>query len=179
LDAVRKFHKEPGLILKRDEIYRVIGVKAELRNRIVSNDASTLISESFPKLGPFATGEWSGELTYSERLDKGTWEVRLTLNHLLRERCVSTRAMEAYWGEQFTFSPSNPHTSLAESMRQLQRLPPTQAHDGVPYTQVFRAQQVESANVYFDITRGACVYQFEAIKKFNLKDHSNENIYYE
>jgi hypothetical protein len=184
IDAARRLHEEPGLILRREEIERTIGARLVQREAMRNTEGWRILSEEFVNEGPLSAPFWEGQLAYYEYKDQDAWSLTIALRYARSIRghpaimCYPSRLLEAYWARPFVFRPIDVHEQLREWTLPA-GVPATGPHDGRPYRAEFRAPHQNSANVTFHIGGGGCLSSIRMSRLFSFKEYSDEHIYHE
>lgn len=168
IDAVRRLHEEPGLILNRRAIYAALEVRPAKTLGSKSNDGSRHFVDYLIFDNQSGTPGWKGSLRFLERPERSTWSIRVKLDYYEGIACYPSTLVEAYWGKPFVFRPLGVHGPMRAG-----------PHDGVPYSAGFWSPHPNSANVSFLNGRGGCLGEISAGQQFNRKDYSDDDVYHE
>jgi hypothetical protein len=183
IDAARRLHEEPGLILDRESIQKTVGARLIASKPTLNSRGNRILIEPFVKEGPLTGTFWKGRLAYFEYKESDTWSLTVELGYAQSRSdpgimCYPSRLLEAYWGKPFIYRPQDVHAQLREWTRP-PSAPPTGPHDGRPYTAEFRAPHKSSGSVSFHLGRGSCLDSISVGNLFKLREYSDDRIYYE
>jgi hypothetical protein len=183
IDAARRLHEEPGLILDRESIEKTVGARLIVSKPTLNRRGNRILIEPFVKEGPLTGTFWKGRLAYFEYKESDTWSLTVELGYAQSRSdpgimCYPSRLLEAYWGKPFIYRPQDVHAQLREWTRP-PSAPPTGPHDGRPYTAEFRAPHKSSGSVSFHLGRGSCLDSISVGNLFKLREYSDDRIYYE
>jgi len=179
IDAARRLHEQPGLILDREAIYKTLEVRPTSKTASRSTDGARGMGEGLGFERPEETPNWQASLQHAEYPKSDSWSVKVEVSYSHGPNCYPSHLVEAYWGKPFIYRPLGVHAFMDELMRQQSAATPTGPHDGVPYHPEFGASHTNSANVIFGIGRGGCLSGITASRLFKLKEFSDDHIYRE
>ena len=179
IDAARRLHEEPGLILDREAIYKALGARPEAPRTLRTTEGARSMGQGLVFEPQQAAPNWEASLNYSEFPERASWSVSVEVTYRHGPNCYPSRLLEAYWGKPFVYRPWGVHAFMDELRRQQIGLPPTGPHDGEPYSADFSAPGADSASVIFRIAPGGCLSAISMSNLFKLQEYSDENIYHE
>lgn len=166
IDAMRRLHEEPGLILNRKAVYAAFEVRPQKASNFKNNDGGLATVEPLIFDEPIVLPGWKANLLYARSPDAEQWWVvaRFSDRGLT---CYPSRLVEAYWARPFIYKPLGVHAPLFAG-----------PHDGIPFRAEFTAPSPDSASVIFLHGRGGCLSEISASRLFNSKEYrSNDYIF--
>jgi hypothetical protein len=176
IDAARRLHEEPGLILDREAIYKALGARPEAPRTFRTTEGSRSMVQELAFEPQQSAPNWEGRLRYSQDPKKAIWSVKVEMGYEGRN-CYPSRLVEAYWGKPFVYRPLGVHAFMDELRRQQVGVSPTGPHDGEPYNAGFFSAHANGANVSFSLGPHGCLFTISMSNLFKLKEYSDENIH--
>jgi len=178
IDAVRRLHEQPGLILDRAAIYKTLDVKPTALLASSSTDRRSMTEElGFER--PQEYPNWKASLKHFEFPETESWSVRVELSYSDGPNCYPSRLVESYWGKPFVYRALSLRAFQAELQGKQLDIPPTGPHDTAPYDASFINATADTANVIFDVGLGGCLNSILASKLFKLKEYRDDHIYHQ
>ncbi|VWX61968.1 hypothetical protein VARIO8X_50595 [Burkholderiales bacterium 8X] len=166
IDAARRLHEEPGLLLDRRAIYSVLDARFINKKISVSTEGTKSMGEGFEPEQSLQVKDWQGSLYYVEHEQLASWTLVVKLDYRGYRDCFHSRLVEAYWGQPFAFRPLGVHGPFEAG-----------PHDGYPYRQEFVSKFSDGANITFGIANGGCLTSISMSNIFKFKEFSNDRIY--